>query len=272
MKQILSLMLICFLIMCVGCSKRLGVTHKGFLMELDPENNIVWENYDYSSPICFNRDNQGNKLIIDRDKNISTAINKDGEEVWVYFDGKFNHIERTPDGNFLLSKNESYNPSIVELNYLTEIVWKIDNMPYVTMASKLPTGNYILSSRQENAIKEIDKDGKVIWETKKDLLLQPYSVVRLSDGNYLISDFDHHRVIKIDKDSNILWKTTIPLNHPKSALKLKNGNYVIADADNARIIFIDKEGNIIHERKKIIPTSMNLSPSGNVTVSGQFVE
>lgn len=271
MKKYVSFLLIILIFLLTACSKPSVETYKGVLMELDPDNNILWENYDFPDPMCFNKDKQGNRLVIDKSKNMSIAYSPDHKEIWAFFNGRYNYIERTEDGTYLLSNNDTFSPSVVEMNDLAEPLWQIENLPYISMIHKLQNGNYLLTSREEHVVKEIDSNHNVLWASKKGIFNQPYSVQVLDDGNYLITDFDNHRVVIIDKDSKILWKSLVSLNHPKFAVRLNNDHYVIADVDNKRLIFIDKDSNILHERRNINITGLNLTPDGNIAVSGGFL-
>lgn len=243
----------------------------GIILEITPTGKIVWQSTKYIDPVVYSEDQEGNKLIADMKDGLSVVLNKYMSEIFIYFNENTEFFEKTPDGNYLIV-NENINPSIMEINPLGEVLWEINDHSHLGEAHKLKDGNYLLISREDHTAKIINKKGKILWQSAKDLLHQPYSIQQLENNNFLISDFDNNRIIEIDNNSSIKWQSTIGLKHPIASRKLHNGSYVIADRDNYRVIIMTKNQKIIKEINNIYPRNVMLFPDGNIGIAGHTVE
>lgn len=276
-KQILFLKSLLLLLICPvifsSCSNS-GIENKvstGIILEITPTGKIVWQSTKYKLPVVFSEDQEGNKIIADKNDGLSVVLNKRLSENFIYFNNNTEFFEKTPDGNYLLV-NENINPSIIELNPLGEVIWEINNHIHLGEAHKLKDGNYLLISREDHTAKIINKNGKILWQSAKDLLRQPYSIQQLENDNFLITDFDNNRIVEIDKNSTIKWQSKVELKHPIASRKLNNGSYVIADRDNNRVIILNKNQQIIKEINNIYPRNVMLFPDGNIGIAGYTIE
>lgn len=100
-------------------------------------------------------------------------------------------------------------------------------------ARKLPCGNYLVACNADHAVKELDGDGKVVWqyETPGD----PFCAVRLTNGNTLIGCGDGHTLIEVNPAGKIAWQITekelpdITLRFVAGVQRLSNGNTVVCN-------------------------------------------
>ncbi len=105
---------------------------------------------------------------------------------------------------------------MIEVNHNLQIVWQYGS-PHGTQlngaafASRLPSGNTLITDSNNNRILEIKPGGKVVWQyvtnTRPGSVAapQPTRAVRLKNGNTLISDQFNDQVIEVDPNGNIVF-------------------------------------------------------------------
>jgi outer membrane protein assembly factor BamB len=176
-------------------------SHVRGALEVKPDNTVVWE---YKSP--------------------------DGTEV--------HNCQPLPNGNVMIS--ECGTKRIIEIdragNIVKEIKWETPTTVvhlHCRIARKLANGHYMIAFVGEHVVRELDGDGKIVWEyaTPGD----PYIALRLPNGNTLIGCGDGHKVIEVDKHKNIVWQLDenelpgIPLRFVADIQVLPNGHIVVCN-------------------------------------------
>ena len=101
--------------------------------------------------------------------------------------GQFRHVRRTPEGDFVLGLMQEQ--EILEISPEGEVLKRIPNQ-FCWHVDKLPDGHYLIGGDSKHYVRELDGDGKTIWEvTQADL---PFHIgnlqtaTRLQNGNTLI--------------------------------------------------------------------------------------
>ncbi len=98
---------------------------------------------------------------------------------------------------------------------------------------KLASGNYLVSQREDNLVREYDGAGKVMWEYKTG---GPMTALRLKNGNTLVSNAAAD-VLEVDSGGKTVWSFTKkdlaaanvkPLGVAYGLQRLPNGNTVVA--------------------------------------------
>jgi outer membrane protein assembly factor BamB len=141
------------------------------------------------------------------------------EVVWSYDSAKMNGnagkavqvhaFQRLPDGNTTMLA-ESGPGRIIEVDkdgkLLKEIKLKVgkpDPHRDTRLVRKLDNGHYLVAHEGDNAVREYDDAGKVVWEYAVGSRV--YSATRLKNGNTLIGAGDGHRVIEVDPAGKTVW-------------------------------------------------------------------
>src|SRR6185312_12511629 len=98
---------------------------------------------------------------------------------------------------------------------------------------RLPNGNILAAHEGEGAIREVDPDGKLVWEyTGIPMVGEP---IRLPNGNTLIACGTQKRVIEVTSEKKIVWEfgaadaPELNLTWVFSAQPLKNGNILVGN-------------------------------------------
>ena len=191
-----------------------------------------------------------------------------GEVVWQYDAAKSNGNEgravevhafqRLPDGVTMIA--ESGPGRIIEVDrdgkLLKEVKLKVakpDPHRDTRLARKLDSGNYLVAHEGENAVREYDPSGKVVWEY--NVGSQVYSAERLKSGNTLIGTGNGHRVVEVDREGKEIWslnETNIPgvkLAWVTMVERLPNGNTLVvnchAGPENPQIIEVTPDKRLV---------------------------
>lgn len=99
------------------------------------------------------------------------------------------------------------------------------------MTRKLANGNYLVPQLLDRVVREYDRSGKIVWETKTPHM--PFSAIRLPDGHTLIGCTLGHLVIEVDGKGKEVWRVANddlpgkPINDACGVQRLENGNTVI---------------------------------------------
>jgi outer membrane protein assembly factor BamB len=121
------------------------------------------------------------------------------------------------------------------------------------LVRKLDTGNYLVAHEGEQAVREYDGDGKVVWE--HHVGSQLYSAVRLPNGNTLIGCGNGNRVLEVDRAGKEVWslnKDDVPgvtLAWVTMVDRLPNGNTLVvnchAGPDNPQVIEVSPDKRLV---------------------------
>jgi outer membrane protein assembly factor BamB len=139
---------------------------------------------------------------------------------------------------------------------------------------KLPSGNILAAHEGEGAVREVDADGKVVWEYTK--VENTGEALRLANGNTLIACGTQKRVIEVTPDKKVVWELTardvpeVNLTWVSSLQVLKNGNIVIGN------FLRGQEGKGAHafevtRDKKVVWTFRDFKAFGNGLAAAQVL-
>jgi len=139
-------------------------------------------------------------------------VTRDKQIVWEYRTEKPNEIpncQPLPDGNVMIGIVGECR--LIEVNRNGEIVHQVqlsttEKTPHAQfrMCRKTPEGTYLVPFTAEGAVREYDREGKVIREFPKRPM--PVCALRLRNGNTLISQ--DQSVTEYDCNNNIVWELT----------------------------------------------------------------
>ena len=153
--------------------------HFGEVVELDKERKVVWE-YDA-------RKSNGNE----------------GKRVEVHA------FQRLADG--LTMVVESGPGRILEVDRAGKIAREVkltvkqpDPHRDTRLARKLASGNYLVCHEKDQAVREYDGAGKVVWQY--DVGAQVYSAERLENGHTLVGTGGGHSVVEVDATGKEVWR------------------------------------------------------------------
>lgn len=236
-----------------------------YVVEKDPDNNLVWK---YEEPLVthdFYRMENGNTMLIkfvrvpDDIKNevkgglpaestapmwseILAEVNPEGEMVWEWL--AYEHLDLRTD-------------IICPLEFRCE--WT-----HMNACSVLPNGDILASFRNIDLICIIDKKtGDIKWRWGPGELSHQHEPSMLDNGNILVFDngthrpfprFNYSRVVEVNPKTNkIEWeyKSDPPFAFFSSVCsgcqRLPNGNTLITDAVAGRIFEVTWDGEVVWE-------------------------
>ena len=211
------------------------------LLELDPEGKVVWEHKPPSIAVIFQVLTNGNILYAyGGNPTGACEITRHGKEVWNYV-SKCPQVlgcERLPNGNTLLGEQGPC--QAVEVNRKGEVVHvtplKTSEAGYhlqVRNVHKLKNGNILAAHEGEGAVREVDPDGKVLWEYTG--VQNAGDAQRLPNGNTLISCGTQKRVIEVTPEKQIVWEfgandaPELNITWVSSIQQLPNGNLLVGN-------------------------------------------
>jgi len=167
-------------------------------------------------------------------------IDREQKVVWNYVSHSPQVLgcERLPNGNTLLAEQ---GPSqAVEVTPRGDVVSTVplptSEKPYhrqIRNIHKLSNGHILAAIEAEGAAREVDADGKVVWEYTG--LADVFEALRLANGNTLIACGTQRRVIEVTPDRRVVWELTaqdvpeLNLTWITSLQELGNGNWVIGN-------------------------------------------
>lgn len=146
--------------------------------------------------------------------------------------------ERLSNGSTLLAEQ---GPSrVVEVNPKQQVVSSVA-VPNAEQAfhrqlrliHRLRSGNLLAAIEAEGAAREVDPNGKVVWEIKG--LSDVYEALRLANGNTLVACGTQKRVIEVTPGGATVWELTaqdvpeLNLTWITSLQQLRNGNFVMGN-------------------------------------------
>jgi hypothetical protein len=214
------------------------------------------------------------------------------EVVWSYDSAKMNGnagkavqvhaFQRLPDGKTTMLA-ESGPGRIIEVDadgkLLKEIKLKVakgDPHRDTRLVRKLAdTGHYLVAHEGDNAVREYDAAGKVVWEYAVGSRV--YSATRLASGNTLIGCGDGHRVIEVDPNGKAVWSLNehdlpgVTLAWVTMVDRLPSGNTLVvnchAGPTNPQIIEVTPDKKVVWSFKDFehfgnaLPVALLLPPT-----------
>ena len=211
------------------------------LIEVSAEGKLTWEHKVPSACVIFQV--LPNLNIVYGYGGSPTGVQEIDREqrvVWNYVSKSPQVLgcERLPNGNTLLAEQ---GPSqAVEVSPRGEI---ISTVPLPTSEKhyhrqvrnihKLSNGHILAAIEAEGAAREVDVDGKVVWEYTG--LADVFEALRLPNGNTLIACGTQRRVIEVTPEGKVTWELTsqdvpdLNLTWITSLQELRNGNWVIGN-------------------------------------------
>ena len=165
--------------------------------------------------------------------------------------GMFRHCRYTKEGTFLIAHMDMN--KVVEYDSAGKAIWSV-NSPSPWAAVRLKNGNTLISGNSNGFVREVDKQGKTVWEyTRADApcWLTIYTVQeadRLENGNTIISnwiggghtDEEKNKSIQffeVTPDKKIVWALSQwqnPNLNSATAIQLLNEKGVAENGDLQR--------------------------------------
>ena len=211
------------------------------LLELDAGGKVVWEHQPPSIAVIFEVLPNGNVLYAYGGKPTGVReVTRQGEEVWNYV-SKCPQVlgcQRLANGNTLVAEQGPC--QAVEVNPKHEVVrvapLKTSHESYhlqVRNIHKLANGNILAAHEGEGAVREVDVEGRVVWEYTG--VENAGDAQRLPNGNTLISCGTQKRVIEVTPDKKIAWEFNaeeapeLNITWVSSIQRLPNGNLIVGN-------------------------------------------
>lgn len=211
------------------------------LVEIDRDGKLTWE---YGLPglsVIFQPLANGN-VVFAKGSNGTGVVEIDREKkvVWQYLSKSQQVLgcERLPNGDTLVGEQGPC--QALRVNAKREVVkatpLTTTEKGYHTQVRNLhllPSGNLLSAHEGEGAIREVDPEGKVVWEYKN--VTNAGEALRLPSGNTLISCGTQKRVIEVNPKGETVWEfgpkdgPELNLTWISSLQVLKNGNVVVGN-------------------------------------------
>jgi outer membrane protein assembly factor BamB len=131
--------------------------------------------------------------------------------------GQFRHVRMTGDNHFLVAHLDL--GKVVEYDQDGRELWSVE-APSAWAAVRLKNGNTLISGNQHGYVREVNRQGQIVWEiNKKDLpeipLYTVQEVTRLANGNTLINNWVGSvlqenwptvvQLIEVTPDKKVVW-------------------------------------------------------------------
>ncbi len=232
--------------------------------EITPDKRIIW-NYDAPpnseihtcQPIGLDRVMLIINMVPAKAVIINTVTNQVEKELPLPTAGKgthgmFRHCRYTADGTFLIAQMDM--GKVIEYTADGKPIWSVD-APDAWAAVRLKNGNTLISGNGKGYTREVDKDGKIVWEfTREDAKAQGVTIYtvqqtsRLANGNTLIGNWNgghlpkdverkSAQLIEVNKDKKIVWVLSSwddPNLGPASTFQLLNKKGLPSKEDTQR--------------------------------------
>ncbi|GEM_PF-359786 len=224
-----------------------------------------------------------------------------GKPIWAYFNPQLDFVHSaypTTRGNILIT--DTNNNRVIEVNRQCKIVFNTDDLgpghgflgrgrlsdgsrlEYPNNALEIPNGHYLITSRMNNTVFEIDRHGHVYWKCsrfinldgKPDHLLGEHNAQRLANGDTIISDSDNARVVIVNRNcTRELWQYPAINNTrnatggekilwPRDAMQMTNGDILVDDSLHNRCLEVSRKG-VIRRRYYDLPEPYSCWPMPN---------
>lgn len=220
----------------------MAIEYPGRLVEISADGQLLWEHKTPSLSIMFNVLPNGNVFYPHGSSGTAGAqeVDKDHKLVWSYSSTAMELLggERLANGNYLLGQG---GPAlVVELDPAKQVVRSIKIPSANTTAHtvvrhvrRLDNGNILAALEGDNAVREFDATGKMVWEYK---MSGPHDAIRLPNGNTLIGGGLSKKVVEVTPEGQIAWQfgaqdgPTLGINNYIGSVQvLKNGNLLVAN-------------------------------------------
>jgi hypothetical protein len=189
-------------------------------------------------------------------------ITPDGKTLFEYkgTQSEVDTVQPLPGGHVLLTESGP-KPRLMELDRSGKVLVEIplqcqtsDFHMQTRMARKLKNGHYLVPHLIDLAVKEYDKEGKVIWEAKTPNW--PFQALREDNGNTLITCTRGNIVIEVDKEGKTIWQLTnddlpgAPIKDACAAHILPNGHIVVESygaggPDDIKLLEVTRDKKIV---------------------------
>ena len=134
--------------------------------------------------------------------------------------GQFRNVRMTKAGTYLIAHMDL--GKVIEYDKDWKEIWSCD-APSVWHAARLKNGNTLIGGNQNAFAREIDKDGKVVWEYKNGdtpgiQLFGVHEAIRLANGNTVLTNWCPGRLgsrkdewpktiqlIEVTPDKKVVW-------------------------------------------------------------------
>ena len=131
--------------------------------------------------------------------------------------GQFRHVRPTKRGTFLVAHLDL--GTVVEYDRNGKELWSVP-APSAWAAVRLKNGNTLISGNQHGYVREVNRQGEIVWEIKKDelpgiMLHTVQEVSRLPNGNTLINNWVGNQpmadwpkvvqLIEVTRDKRVVW-------------------------------------------------------------------
>lgn len=193
------------------------------------------------------------------------ALEIDGAGAVVWRSTDFQHpisVKASSDGGRLIAGRVR---SKVALLSSGGTVLDTITVPAATDADFLPDGRLLVTSEREGVVRELDRDGRVLWQYGG--LKGPRDADRLPNGNTLICDSRASRVIEVDRAGTVVWEYSRDLNLPVDADLDENGQVLIADYNRHFVTCARRDGSVCWRFHHLgHPTEIQGLPDGTVLV------
>ena len=198
--------------------------------EVTPDKRIVW-NYDgppgteihttwpvdRDRVLIMQNGNPATLLIVNKRNNRVERTLTVPTRVPTGVHGQFRHVRMTREGHFLVAHMDL--GKVVEYDKDGKELWSVA-APSAWAAVRLKNGNTLISGNQHGYVREVNRQGQVVWEIgKNDLpgisLYTVQEVTRLANGNTLINNWVGSvaqenwptvvQLIEVTPDKKVVW-------------------------------------------------------------------
>jgi outer membrane protein assembly factor BamB len=210
-------------------------------VELDGDGKLAWEWKTPSTAVIFQTLPNGNILFGYGGQPTGVReITSRGETVFDYI-SKSHQVfgcERLANGNTLVAEQDPCQALEVNARGETVRVTPLTTNSkgfhlQVRNVHKLENGNILAAHEGEGAVREVDPQGKVVWEYTG--VTNTGEAQRLANGNTLICCGTQKRLIEVTPDKQIAWEfkaedaPELNLTWVSSVQQLKNGNLLVGN-------------------------------------------
>ena len=208
------------------------------IFELDRRGKVVWSHATANVTHDADRLENGNTIYVfgfdsESDAQV-TEVSPTGQIVWewraksslvgeqrheapppmrqierIYSYAHTNAVTRLPNGNTLVSLRNFH--MIVEVAPTGEVVWRWRNLRLVHDPEVLAGGNLLVALRVSpgyHPVREITRDGRIVWEFHQPDVQVPTYCHRLPNGNTLIAA--QNKIIEVTAQKEVVWRAILP--------------------------------------------------------------
>ena len=260
-------------------SHRLIAQDKGRVAIVEPDGSVGWSWQNGTGAHDMHLLPSGN-LLVPTAPNAIVELTPEKEVVWQWGSKpisasvekvEIHAFERLDNGLTMVA--ETGNRRIVEVDrdgaVQHEIPLKVDNPHWhhdTRLVRLTPDQTYLVAHEYDGAVREYDRDGKIVWDYSVELTgpatpthrghgTDVYSAYRLPSGNTLIGGGNNNRVLEVDPAGNIVWSLDsneipgIQLFWITQLQALPNGNIVVtnthAEGETPQIFEVNRDKELL---------------------------